>query len=117
VPTKRYILALTADEREQVGSLVKIEKRSARTITRARVLLLADQSEHGPNWEDRRVAEALGCGHRTVERIHGPGRETDTPSPRILAPWHCGIRFISRRFGNVLDATRRHGTLCCGCFG
>src|SRR5206468_885631 len=40
-----------------------------RCITRARILLLSDQSEGGPGWEDRRVAEALGCGHRTVERV------------------------------------------------
>src|SRR5262249_61386731 len=69
MPSKRYVVTLTADEREQLGALVKAGKRSARSITRARVLLLADQGEHGPSWEDRRVAEALGCGHRTVERI------------------------------------------------
>jgi hypothetical protein len=38
-------------------------------IARARILLLTDQGDEGPGWEDRRVAEALGCGHRTVERI------------------------------------------------
>jgi transposase len=71
MPTKRYIVTLTPDERDQLESLTKAGKRSARTITRARVLLLADQGEGGPAWEDRRVAEALGCGHRTVERIRG----------------------------------------------
>ena len=69
LPSKRYVVTLTADEREQLGALVKAGKRSARTITRARVLLLADQGEYGPAGEDRRVAEALGCGHRTVERV------------------------------------------------
>src|SRR5262249_57453212 len=69
MPSKRYVVTLTADEREQLGALVKAGKRSARTITRARVLLLVDQGEYDPAWEDRRVAEALGCGHRTVERV------------------------------------------------
>ena len=71
MPTKRYIVTLTAAERDQLDALTKAGKRSARTITRARILLLSDQGEGGPGWEDRRVAEALGCGHRTVERIRG----------------------------------------------
>jgi hypothetical protein len=69
MPSKRYVVTLTADEREQLEALARSGKRSARTITRARILLLADQGECGPGWEDGRVAEALGCGHRTVERI------------------------------------------------
>ena len=69
MPTKRYIVTLTADERTRLEALARAGKRSARTITRARILLLADQGEGGPGWEDWRVAEALGCGHRTVERV------------------------------------------------
>jgi hypothetical protein len=69
MPTKRYIVTLTHTERERLEALTGAGKRSARTITRARILLLTDQAEGGPGWEDRRVAEALGCGHRTVERI------------------------------------------------
>jgi len=69
MPTKRYIVTLTTAERERLESLTQAGKQSARAITRARILLLTDQGEEGPMWEDRRVAEALGCGHRTVERI------------------------------------------------
>jgi len=69
MPAKRYVVTLTAAERGELETLVRSGRRSARTITRARILLLTDQSEGGPGWEDRRVAEALGCGHRTVERI------------------------------------------------
>jgi transposase len=69
MPAKRYVVTLTPDERGQLEALTKAGKRSARTVTRARVLLLADQGDGGPRWEDRRVAEALGCGHRTVERV------------------------------------------------
>ena len=69
MPAKRFIVTLDTDEREQLEAVIGSGKRSARTLTRARVLLLADQGEHGPGWEDRRVAEALGCGHRTVERV------------------------------------------------
>ena len=69
MPTKRYLVTLTPAEREQLQALTTAGKRSARSITRARILLLTDQGDGGPGWEDRRVAEALGCGHRTVERI------------------------------------------------
>src|SRR5262245_36165284 len=69
MPAKRFIVTLTLDEREQLEALARSGKRSARTITRARVLLLADQGEGGPGWGDRQVAEALGCGQRTVERV------------------------------------------------
>ena len=69
MPAKRYVVALTADERMYLEAVPRSGERSARVITRARVLLLADQGDRGPAWEDRRVAEALGCGHRTVERI------------------------------------------------
>ena len=69
MPAKRFIVTLTADERERLTALSRAGKQSARAITRARILLLTDQGEHGPGWEDRRVTDALGCGHRTVERI------------------------------------------------
>ena len=69
MPTKRYVVTLSADERGRMDALTRAGKRSARTITRARILLLSDQGDGGPAWEDRRVAEALGCGHRTVERV------------------------------------------------
>jgi hypothetical protein len=69
MPTKRYVVTLTSTEREQLEALVRSGRRPARSITRARILLQTDQGDEGPGWEDRRVAEALGCGHRTVERI------------------------------------------------
>lgn len=69
MPSKQHLVTLTTTERKSLESLLRAGKRSARAITRARILLLADQGESGPAWEDRRIAEALGCGHRTVERI------------------------------------------------
>ena len=69
MPTTRYIVTLDPAEREHLDAMTRAGRRSARTITRARVLLLADEAEGGPGWEDRRIAEALGCGHRTVERV------------------------------------------------
>jgi transposase len=69
MPTKRYVVELTPEERQHLTQLVSCGKRSARTITRARILLKADQAQGGPAWQDGRIAEALGCGRRTVERV------------------------------------------------
>lgn len=67
--TKKYLVTLTAEERQQLTALISAGKRSALTITRARVLLKADQSLGGPTWPDHRIAQALDCGLRTIERI------------------------------------------------
>lgn len=69
MPRKKYLVTLTPEERQHLTGLVSAGKRSARTVTRARILLKADQADGGPAWEDARIAEALGCGHRTVERV------------------------------------------------
>ena len=67
--TKKYLVTLTADERDGLTGLVSAGKRSALTITRARILLKADQADGGPAWDDVSIAEALDCGLRTVERV------------------------------------------------
>src|SRR5689334_21030906 len=69
MPTKRYIVELTPEEREHLSRLLSSGRRSARTLTRARILLQADQGPGGPAWTDARIAEALGCGRRTAERL------------------------------------------------
>lgn len=66
---KKYLVTLTPEERERLTDLVSAGKRSALTITRARVLLKADQADGGPAWPDNRIAQALDCGLRTIERI------------------------------------------------
>jgi transposase len=69
MPRKRFLVTLTAEERRDLSKLVSTGRRSARTLTRARVLLQSDQADGAPGWDDARVAESLGCGHRTVERV------------------------------------------------
>jgi Homeodomain-like domain len=66
---KKYLVTLTPEERERLTGLVSAGKRPALTITRARILLRADQAEGGPAWDDARSAEALDCGTRAVERV------------------------------------------------
>jgi transposase len=69
VPHKKYLVTLTADERQGLTGLVSAGKRSALTITRARILLKADQADGGPAWEDADIAQALDCSVRTAERV------------------------------------------------
>jgi transposase len=69
MPQKKFLVTLTADERQHLAGLLAAGKRSALTLTRARILLKADQADGGPAWEDARIAEALDCGVRTIERI------------------------------------------------
>src|SRR5262249_11470022 len=66
---KTYLVTLTAEEREGLTALVKAGQRSARALTRARILLKADQAPGGPAWPDADIAAALDCGLRTVEPV------------------------------------------------
>jgi transposase len=69
MPQTKYLVTLTADEREPLAGLLSAGKRSALPLTRARILLKADQADGGPAGEDARIAEALDRGLRTVERV------------------------------------------------
>jgi transposase len=65
---KRYRVTLTAEERQELQALASKGKAAARKLVRARILLLANQAEGGPNKQDPEIVDALGCGRATVER-------------------------------------------------
>jgi len=67
--TKQYCVTLTAEERQELNSLVSVGKAAARKLVRARIVLLADQVEEGPAKSDPEITDALGCGRATVERV------------------------------------------------
>jgi transposase len=69
MPHKKYLVTLTPEERLGFTHLISAGKRSALTLTRARILLKADQDRGGPIWEDATIAEALDCSVRTIERV------------------------------------------------
>jgi transposase len=64
MPKKKYVVDLTAEERNTLEHLVQQGKRSARTLTRARILLQADEG-----LTDEEIATALDVGIATVERL------------------------------------------------
>lgn len=66
---KTFVVRLSPEEREQLLALVKAGKASALKLTRARILLKADQQERGPAWTDAEIAEALDVSLKTVFNI------------------------------------------------
>jgi transposase len=66
---KKYIIELTGEERQTLKRLVSAGKASARKLNHARILLKADSSSEGPNWQDSKISLALDVGTATVERV------------------------------------------------
>jgi transposase len=64
MPGKKYIIDLTAEERQELQNLIGRGKLSVRKVTRARILLRADEG-----WKDEDIAAALDSSVPTVERI------------------------------------------------
>lgn len=66
---KKYHVQLTQEQRHQMQELVNAGKAPARKLIHARVLLKADEGEHGPAWTDERISEALEVSPATIQRI------------------------------------------------
>ena len=69
MPAKIYRVTLTDEERAELTGLVSKGKGVVRRITRARILLLADENHGEGGWKDADIARALGVHQRTVERV------------------------------------------------
>ena len=67
MPQKRYIVRLTAEEREVCQQTVRKLKGSSEKVRRAQILLQADAD--GPGWTDQQIADAFSCRTKTVENI------------------------------------------------
>jgi hypothetical protein len=75
-----YKVTLTADERQQLETLVSSGKAAARKLTHARVLLLADEGDHGPGRTKAVIVTVLGWGS-------GPwSASVSASSPRASRP-------------------------------
>jgi transposase len=69
MPRKKYVVTLTLDERKHLVRFVSTGKVAARTLTRAHILLKADESPRGSSWNDAHIAEALSVTVRTIESV------------------------------------------------
>jgi hypothetical protein len=82
---KKYIVRLTGQERQALRDVIGTLKGSASKVRRAQVLLKCDAD--GPDWTDRRTAEAFNCRSQTVESIRQ--------------------RLVTQGFDAALDARKR----------
>jgi len=65
----KYAVSLTEAERAQLRTLVGSGSAPARMLTRARILLKANQGEGGAGWTDAAIAGALEVHPATVARV------------------------------------------------
>jgi transposase len=66
---KKYIVALTDEERTRLETLVSQGRAAARTIQRAWILLKADVGPAGPGWADGTIQQAFEVGLVTIYRV------------------------------------------------
>ena len=66
---KKYVVELSGEEREHLGTVISKGKTAARTILKARILLKADQGRLGESWTDDRICQALDTNEAMVARV------------------------------------------------
>jgi transposase len=69
ISVKKYVVRLSAEEREQLEVLTRKGKGAARRLLKARILLKADVSENGRGWSDSRIIAALDTSASMVYRV------------------------------------------------
>ena len=65
----KFKVTLTQQERDELQSLIKTGKATARKINHACILLLSDEGEIRPGKMDLRIVELLDISVKTVERF------------------------------------------------
>lgn len=66
---KVYHVRLTAAERVELHTFIRQGTAAARALTRARILLKADEAPDGPAWSDGQIAAALEVSRPTIARV------------------------------------------------
>src|SRR5208282_460878 len=69
ISVKKYVVRLSAGEREHLQALIRKGKSPAQRLLKARVLLKADVSEAGEGWSDSRIIEAMETSPSMVYRV------------------------------------------------
>ena len=65
---KKYVVDLSAGERNRLRDVISKGKASAKAILKARIVLKADQGADGEGWTDERICEALETNITMVAR-------------------------------------------------
>ena len=109
---KKYIVRLSADERNQLKEVIKKLKGTSQRVRRAQILLKADAD--GPNWTDQKIADAFDCRRKTVENIRERlvtegfeatlnGKKRETPPSKKLLDGEQEAKLIALRLGSPPD--------------
>jgi transposase len=69
IAVKKYVVRLSAEERQQLEVLIRKGKGPARRLLKARILLKADVSEAGPGWSDSKIIAALDTSASMIYRV------------------------------------------------
>jgi len=67
--SKKYIVSLTAEERQSLEQLTKKGLAPAYKINHARILLKADTNQSDGGWIDEAISKALDISIPTIERV------------------------------------------------
>jgi len=105
---KKYIVRLSDEERQVLREVVGKLKGSSQKVKRAQILLKADIE--GPNWSDRKIAEAFNCRTQTVEDVRRRlvecgfdetlcGAKRETPTTLKLLDGNQEAKIIALRLG------------------
>jgi len=66
---KKYVVILSAEEREQLAAVVRKGKAAARRRLHAQLLLQADSGAEGPAWTDEQLSAAFAVHPTTVANV------------------------------------------------
>ena len=69
ISVKKYVVRLSAEERERLEALIRKGKSPAQRLLKARILLKADVSEASEGWSDSRIIKALETSASMVYRV------------------------------------------------
>ena len=65
---RKYVVRLSAEERDRLEAMTGSGKHPAQSLTKARILLKADVSEAGEGWSDSAISVALDTSIDTIGR-------------------------------------------------
>ena len=97
----KYAVKLPEPERARLRTLLGQGTAPARQLTRARILLKANQGDGGPGWTDAAIAGALDVHPATVSRVR---REYVTQGLRAALERTPPDRVYPRKADGALEA-------------
>ena len=102
IAVKKYVVRLSAEERERLEALIRKGKSPAQRLLKARILLKADVSEAGEGWSDTAIATALDTSISNIVRTRRQLVEEGFDS--VLTRKHHANSARPRIFDGVAEA-------------